>query len=180
MEQIYLRVDDRTEVILVSRKPTELSSEGRLDRQGNFVITDAAFEKRKNSLVALRKWEVKREFLRKADLPVLAAGDRPVTRKEQETLDHVILPEQLCCTGRNIIDLKACRIDGFDCVHKRRASNSCGSQTDGSNGSPSNSPRRRPPKDGSSNPLPAPRACTPLAMPPLVYRHRRNGKPIWH
>ena len=47
------------------------------------MITDAVFEKRKDSLVALRKWQVKREFLRKADLPVLAAADRPVTREAQ-------------------------------------------------------------------------------------------------
>ena len=178
IEQLYLRVDDRTEVVLVSRKPTAYG-EGQLDYQNNFVITQAAFEKRRDSLVAVRKWELKREFLRKADLPVLAAGDRPVSREVQETLDHLILPEQLCGTERNVIP-KDCRVDAFDCVRKRRAANSCGSQTDGSNASPGNSPRRRRSMDGSSNPLPAPRACTPLAMPPLVYRRRRNGKPIGH
>ena len=138
----------------------------------------AVFEKRRDSLIALYKWEAKREFLRKADLPVLAAGDRPVTREAQECLDHVILPDQLCGTARNVIDLTDQQLDGFECVRRRRTSNHRGSQTDGSNSSHSNSPRRRPQTDGSSNPLPAPRACTPLAMPPLVYRRRRNVKPI--
>ena len=180
IEQLYLRFDDRNEVVLVSRKPATPGSEGKLDHQGNFVVTDAVYEKRRDSLIALCKWEAKQEFLRKADLPVLAAGDRPVTREAQECLDHVILPDQLCGTARNVIDLTDQQLDGFECVRRRRTSNHRGSQTDGSNSSHSNSPRRRPQTDGSSNPLPAPRACTPLAMPPLVYRRRRNGKPIGH
>ena len=99
--QYYLHPFTGTSPIAVSQKPTDPYGEGYIDCNGRFMITDAAFKRRKESLIAHYKWKYQMEYLERCNLPHIIAGPEPELSEPQETFDEKALPAQYCGGLRN-------------------------------------------------------------------------------
>ena len=61
---------DESHDIVVSLKPTMPGGTGMVDADGQFIIDPAAaFIRRRDSLVAAKRWQLKRALLREMQLP---------------------------------------------------------------------------------------------------------------
>ena len=98
VRQFFLRVGDEVHDIVVSMKPTAPGGTGVVDADGQFVIDSASFLRRCDSLVANKRWQLKRALLNELRLPHSAAGARPEVQERQESMKGAVFLSQGCST----------------------------------------------------------------------------------
>ena len=94
--QYFLRIGGALHIILVSMKPTVPNGLGFVNNVGQFVISDEGFERRRQSMIAHKKWELQRLVLRAHNLPHIIAGPEPELMEPQEDANGASFIGQLC------------------------------------------------------------------------------------
>ena len=77
---------------------------GMVDADGQFIIDPAAFIRRRDSLVAANRWQLKRALLREMQLPhTAAAGAKPEVQERQESMKGAVFLSQGCSTRQPLM-----------------------------------------------------------------------------
>lgn len=100
IEQFYLHLPAGIKVVRVSRRP---ASCGCIDQHHQYVLEEEVFQQRKSELIALCRWQSKREALDRHCMPVSAAGERPAQCVPQEDLTSLEMGDQQCSWPRTPI-----------------------------------------------------------------------------
>ena len=69
---------------------------GYVNNAGQFVVSEEGFKRRRQGLVAHKKWELQRLILRAHNLPHIIAGPEPELLEPQEDATGASLVGQLC------------------------------------------------------------------------------------